>query len=98
MQIVMVQPKDAVTAYLLWFFLGPLGAHRFYLGHTALGVLFLCTGGCCLVGWLLDAFFLGFSVDAHNAEVQRQIEAARQQAQQDQLALIQAVQASRWTR
>jgi TM2 domain-containing membrane protein YozV len=26
--------KSMLTAYLLWFFLGQLGAHRFYLGAT----------------------------------------------------------------
>lgn len=26
--------KSQLVAYLLWFFLGFFGAHRFYLGHT----------------------------------------------------------------
>ena len=46
--------KSAVVAYLLWFFIGMLGAHRFYLGLpgsgaailiiTILSLLFLVTG------------------------------------------------------
>ncbi|WP_323007605.1 TM2 domain-containing protein [Pseudorhodobacter sp.] len=36
--------KSTGTAYLLWFFLGGLGGHRFYLGSTGIGVLMLvCT-------------------------------------------------------
>ena len=33
--------KDRVTAALLALFLGGLGAHHFYLGNTALGVIYL---------------------------------------------------------
>ena len=29
--------KSAVVAYLLWFFLGMLGAHRFYLSQPGTG-------------------------------------------------------------
>ena len=33
--------KSAGLAYLLWFFLGMFGAHRFYLGHTGTGAAIL---------------------------------------------------------
>ena len=33
--------RSAVVAYLLWFFVGYLGAHRFYLNHTVSGVVML---------------------------------------------------------
>lgn len=33
--------KSAGVAYLLWFFLGSLGGHRFYLGRVGTGLLML---------------------------------------------------------
>lgn len=32
------------------------GVHRFYLGQTGMGLLYLFTGGLCLVGTIMDAF------------------------------------------
>ena len=40
--VVMQPVKSTGVAYLLWFFLGGLGIHKFYLNQTALGVLYLC--------------------------------------------------------
>lgn len=36
---VFVREKSLGTAYLLWFFLGGLSAHRFYLGFPVSGVI-----------------------------------------------------------
>ena len=46
--------KSQSIAIALWFFLGFIGVHRFYLGHIGLGVLYLLTGGLCGIGWLID--------------------------------------------
>ncbi|MHC4992404.1 MAG: TM2 domain-containing protein [Planctomycetota bacterium] len=64
--------KSATVAFLLWFFLGGFGAHRFYVGKTGsgLGMLGLAIGSMVLsvvvigllgypvlfVWWLIDAF------------------------------------------
>jgi TM2 domain-containing membrane protein YozV len=37
--------KSKVTTAVLCFFLGYLGVHRFYTGHTKVGVIQLLTGG-----------------------------------------------------
>jgi TM2 domain-containing membrane protein YozV len=48
------QSKQKLTAALLCFFLGALGIHRFYTGHTLLGILYLITLGFVGVGPLID--------------------------------------------
>ena len=35
-------------------FLGIAGIHRFVLGHIGMGVLYLLTGGLCLIGTIVD--------------------------------------------
>ncbi|CAN5412981.1 hypothetical protein BH10PSE6_BH10PSE6_46240 [soil metagenome] len=66
--------KSTGVAYLLWFFLGGLGVHRFYLGQTgtgaAMAILFVLSWattfivigffGLAILGiwWLVDAFLI----------------------------------------
>lgn len=47
-------PKDKWVAFVLAFFLGYLGVHRFYEGKTGTGILWLFTGGLFGIGWLVD--------------------------------------------
>jgi TM2 domain-containing membrane protein YozV len=46
--------KNRTTTLALTFFLGVLGVHRFYLGQTGLGILYLLTLGFCGVLPILD--------------------------------------------
>ena len=66
--------KNIVLAYVLWFFLGTLGVHRFYLGRINSGITFLALtifgiiGSFIYVGfaliiavwvwWIIDAFLI----------------------------------------
>ncbi|MHB9295099.1 hypothetical protein PilKf_00840 [Pillotina sp. SPG140] len=59
--------KSKGVAYLLWFFLGILGVHKFYLGRIGMGVLYLCTAGVFGIGWFIDLFTLAHQVDVYNA-------------------------------
>ena len=56
------------TAILLSVFAGFLGADRFYLGYTCLGVTKLFTFGCCGIWWIVDIALLlaGFLAPAND--------------------------------
>ena len=51
--------KSAGAAYLLWFFLGTLGGHRFYLGHTNTAIVQLLM---TITGWLTVVFVVGIFI------------------------------------
>ncbi|MEF2554364.1 TM2 domain-containing protein [Aurantimonas sp. A2-1-M11] len=55
-QRVMREAKSLVTAYLLWLFVGSLGAHRFYIGRTGSAVTLMAL---FVLGWLTLALGVG---------------------------------------
>ena len=46
------------SAYILWLFLGLFGAHRFYVGRTGSGIVWLLTFGLFGIGWIIDVFLI----------------------------------------
>ena len=50
--------KSKLTAILLYFFLGSLGIHRFYLGYTLIGVIQLLTFGGFIIWTIVDLIML----------------------------------------
>ena len=46
--------KKKMTALLLCIFLGGIGGHLFYVGRIGKGILYLCTGGLCAIGVIID--------------------------------------------
>jgi len=74
--------RSPVVAYLLWFFLGYLGVHRFYLKHTGSGAAMLALSivsfiltfvlvgilGFLVIGvwWIIDAFLISGMVSEYN--------------------------------
>ncbi|CAL8900450.1 hypothetical protein KVA01_19950 [Kocuria varians] len=49
--------KSALLAYVLWFFLGQLGIHKFYLAQPFQGILYLLLGG---IGWATAGILIGW--------------------------------------
>jgi TM2 domain-containing membrane protein YozV len=77
--------KSALVAYLLWWFLGYFGAHRFYLGATVSGVIMLVLFlvSLCLtlayvgligilavaIWWIVDAILIPGMVTEYNVRL-----------------------------
>jgi TM2 domain-containing membrane protein YozV len=77
--------KSVGVAYLLWFFLGTFGAHRFYLGHIVSGAIqlalwvlgwitvWIVIGAVPLavvgIWWLIDAFLIPGMAQSHNMQL-----------------------------
>lgn len=90
-----VRKKDTVVAFLLWWFLGTLGGHRFYCNRPGSGaamlvttllsipLCYLCVGFigvfAVFIWWIVDAFSISAWVQQHNQEVMNQLEYARRQ-------------------
>ena len=53
-----VSDRKILIAFLLCFFLGYLGFHRFYAGKVGTGILYLLTGGLFGIGILVDMIML----------------------------------------
>ena len=50
--------KNKWVAFLLCFFLGYFGAHKFYEGKVGMGILYILTFGLFGIGWLIDCIAL----------------------------------------
>lgn len=49
----MSEKSRLVTLFLcIWF--GMFGGHRFYVGKNGTGIVWLLTGGCFLIGFIVD--------------------------------------------
>lgn len=53
-----IRTKNKWVAFLLCFFLGYLGAHKFYEGRVGSGILYLFTVGLFGIGWFIDCIIL----------------------------------------
>lgn len=53
-----MQNKSKLTALLLCIFFGGIGIHRFYTGKIGTGILWLLTGGCFGIGYVVDIIMI----------------------------------------
>lgn len=58
--------KNYTVSWVLLTFLGIFGIHRFYLGKWITGLIWLLTGGLCLLGLLYDLWTLNGQIDEVN--------------------------------
>jgi len=63
--------KSRLVSLLFCWFLGLFGAHRFYVGKTGTGIVWLLTLGCLGVGLVVDLIMilLGKFYDSQNKPV-----------------------------
>ena len=63
--------KSATTGVLLALFLGGLGAHRFYLGQTGRGILYVVFVWTLIPAFvaLIECFLMGGRVRRYNAAI-----------------------------
>jgi TM2 domain-containing membrane protein YozV len=62
---------DYNVAWLLLTFLGLLGVHRMYMGKWLTGLLYLCTGGLFLLGYIYDFWTLNDQISLSNGSRRR---------------------------
>lgn len=65
--------KSKMIAFLLWFFLGTLGAHRFYSRNTTRAIFMILTLGGLGVWTLIDGFFIFKRINVVNEKIKSQI-------------------------
>ena len=65
--------KSTGTTWLLWFFTGGFGGHRFYLGKTGTGVAMLLTLGGLGVWTFIDLFLLNGMIKDTNEQIENEI-------------------------
>lgn len=67
--------KSLLLTYILWFFGGFLGLHKFYLERPLMGLVYFFTGGLLCIGWIIDFFTIPRQVQLANLLRQNQHEA-----------------------
>lgn len=65
--------KSSGIVWLLWFFTGGIGGHRFYLGRIGTGVAMLFTLGGLGIWTLIDLFLLSGMIRDTNDKLENEI-------------------------
>ncbi|MFE6138457.1 MULTISPECIES: TM2 domain-containing protein [Bacillus] len=65
--------KSKGLAYLIWFFLGGLGGHRYYARDFGMAIAMTLTLGGLGIWALIDVFFIGRRIGKKNEELERDI-------------------------
>ncbi|MCP1144490.1 TM2 domain-containing protein [Lysinibacillus endophyticus] len=65
--------KSKGIAYLIWFFFGGIGGHRYYAGDIGMGIAMTLTLGGLGFWALIDVFFIGKRIERKNEELEQNI-------------------------
>ncbi|MFB5192630.1 TM2 domain-containing protein [Alicyclobacillus fastidiosus] len=65
--------KSAAVAWILWLFLGAIGAHRYYMGYIGRGIVMTLTAGGLGIWSLFDAFFIQGGLRKKNQKIEMEI-------------------------
>src|ERR1035437_5911944 len=65
--------KSVASTWILWFFLGIFGAHRFYLGRIGTGIGMLLTLGGLWIWWIVDAFLMSGMLKTNRRKVEKDV-------------------------
>ncbi len=65
--------KSPTVAWLLWFFLGGIGGHRYYLGRIGTAILMTLTIGCIGIWTLIDLFFISKMIRKANEKIESEV-------------------------
>lgn len=65
--------KSKGIAYALWFFLGILGAHRFYSRDIKRALCMFFTLGGLVIWAFIDVFFIGSRIEELNDEIEAEL-------------------------
>ena len=79
-----MREKKLWLAYILWFFFGFLGVHKFYLNKIVIGILYIFTGGLFFIGWFIDLFTLPSQIELYNLKIQNRYPSDHTKAYQGQ--------------
>ncbi|MDZ7774000.1 MAG: TM2 domain-containing protein [Balneolaceae bacterium] len=65
-------PQIVLLTAIIGFF-GVAGVHRFIIGHVGMGILYLLTGGLCLIGTIVDLINYRNLAFEYNRDVARDV-------------------------
>jgi|SRR5690625_3933182 len=64
--------KDKLIMYILWFFTGGIGGHRYYLGDIGYAIGMTITLGGFGFWALIDVFLIGKRLEVKTAELEKE--------------------------
>lgn len=65
--------KSTATTWILWFFFGGLGGHRYYMGKIGTGIAMTLTLGGLGLWTLIDIFLISGMINSVNSRIEAEV-------------------------